>query len=190
MERRREILAQPGPEDSLRPGEGLAGRVLQSGEPESSPAGAAFPIASASGTLGALELYGAGVVDSELSQVLLAIGRHLGERIERERAYEHGQASEQLLAEAERAAGAGSFEADLRTGVAECSAGRPGTGRWRRRGYPGAFHEPGGRQATGELGSQVGRGTPGRARVAWAGPLIERCVDRACGDGDGRCDEQ
>ena len=55
--------------------------------------------------------------------MLLAIGRHLGERIERERAYEHGQASEQLLAEAERAAGAGSFEADLRTGVAECSAG-------------------------------------------------------------------
>ena len=97
--------------------------MLESGEPESSPAGAAFPIASASGTLGALELYGAGDIDSALSEVLLAIGRHLGERIERERAYEHGQASEQLLAEAERAAGAGSFEADLRTGVAECSAG-------------------------------------------------------------------
>ena len=55
--------------------------------------------------------------------MLLAIGRHLGERIERERAYQRGRASEQLLAEAERAAGAGSFEADLRTGMAECSVG-------------------------------------------------------------------
>ncbi len=76
------------------PGEGLAGRVLESGEPERSPAGAAFPIASASGTLGTLELHGAGEIAPELAQVLLATGRHLGERIERERAYEHGQASE------------------------------------------------------------------------------------------------
>ncbi len=97
--------------------------MLDSGEPESSPVGAAFPIASASGTLGALELHGAPDIPPELSQVLLAIGRHLGERIERERAYQHGLASEQLLAEAERAAGAGSFEADLRTGMAECSVG-------------------------------------------------------------------
>ncbi len=97
--------------------------MLESGEPESSPAGAAFPIASASGTLGTLELHGAGEIAPELAQVLLATGRHLGERIERERAYEHGQASEALLADAERAAGAGSFEADLRTGAAECSVG-------------------------------------------------------------------
>jgi diguanylate cyclase (GGDEF)-like protein/PAS domain S-box-containing protein len=106
-------------------GEGLLGRVWQSGEPELTPRHTAFPIASARGTLGVLELgaTGAGEPDPELRQVLLTVGRHLGERIERERADERGAAREALLTQAERAARAGSFEADLRWGVTDCSAG-------------------------------------------------------------------
>jgi diguanylate cyclase (GGDEF)-like protein/PAS domain S-box-containing protein len=110
---------------ALSRGVGLAGRVWQAGAAEQGEASVAFPIQNAGGTLGVIELEGDITRDREpeLQKMMLTIARQLGERIERERSDEHGRARDALLAQAERAARAGSFEADLRSGSTECSAG-------------------------------------------------------------------
>ncbi|HEY2437923.1 MAG TPA: GAF domain-containing protein, partial [Solirubrobacteraceae bacterium] len=136
---------------SFHRGVALAGRVWESGAPEwwsdlleedlardGLPVGwalrsaLAFPMLSARGVLGVIELLSirSRGADEDLATLTVPLGWQLGERMERDLAEERARIrearlahSEALLSEAERGAATGSFDRDLRSGQTEFSVG-------------------------------------------------------------------